>query len=222
LALSAVVTPTTAIISWTGPAGFHSNLASPVINPLNVSNTGYYDCYCTFNGCGRKDSIKATVNAMPGPIVSDTFICGNGVSINATYPNAINYLWSDGNTDSVHTLNTSGTYWITYTLSTSCIFTDTFHITIKENVLIDTLPNIVTPNNDNKNDFIDFGKYQFSTFQIDIYNRWGNKIFESSDPKCIWYPTCVDGTYFYIINYTIECGVEDKQKIRRGFITVIR
>jgi gliding motility-associated-like protein len=159
---------------------------------------------------------------MPGPIVSDTFICGNGVSINATYPNAINYLWSDGNTDSVHTLNTSGTYWITYTLSTSCIFTDTFHITIKENVLIDTLPNIVTPNNDNKNDFIDFGKYQFSTFQIDIYNRWGNKIFESSDPKCIWYPTCVDGTYFYIINYTIECGVEDKQKIRRGFITVIR
>ncbi len=222
LVLMAQPTPTTAVISWTGPAGFHSNLASPVINPLNVSNAGYYVCYCTLYGCGRKDSVKATINAMPGSIVSDTFICGNGVSINATYPHAINYLWSDGNTDSIHTLNTSGTYWITYTLSTSCIFTDTFHISIKEDVLVDTLPNIVTPNNDDKNEYIDFGKYQFSTLQIEIYNRWGNKIFESSDPKCIWRPTCVDGTYFYIINYTIECGVEDAKKTRRGFITVIR
>jgi gliding motility-associated-like protein len=89
-------------------------------------------------------------------------------------------------------------------------------------VLVDTLPNIVTPNNDNTNDFIDFGKYQFSSFQIEIYNRWGNKIFESIDPKCIWRPTCVDGTYFYILFYRIACGSENDLETRRGFITVIR
>lgn len=222
LVLSAVPTPTTAIISWTGPLGFQSNLTSPVIKPVTISNSGYYDCYCNLNGCIKKDSIKAIVNAMPGSMVSDTFICGNGVKINATYPNALNYLWSDGNTDSVHTLNTSGTYWVTYTLSTTCILTDTFHINIKENLFLDTIPNIVTPNNDNKNEFIDFGKYHFSTFQIDIYSRWGNKIFESSDPKCIWSPTCIDGTYFYIISYRIECGAENDLKTLRGFITVIR
>jgi hypothetical protein len=222
LILSAQATPTTAVISWTGPAGFQSNLAMPVIKPLNVSNTGYYDCYCTLNGCARKDSMLATINTMPGSVVNDTFICGNGVNINATYPNAINYLWSDGFNEAVHTVHASGTYWVTYTLSTTCVFTDTFSITIKENQLIDTLPNIVTPNNDNINDVIDFGKYHFSTFQIDIYNRWGNKIFESTDPLCVWQPVCVDGTYFYIISYSIACNTEDDLKTRRGFITVIR
>jgi len=222
LILSAVPTPTTAVISWTGPLGFQSNLTTPVIKPVTIANSGYYDCYSNLNGCVRKDSIKVLVNAMPGSMVSDTFICGNGVSINATYPKATNYLWSDGNTDSVHTLSTSGTYWVTYTLSTTCIFTDTFHISIKETLFTDTIPNIVTPNNDNKNEFIDFGKYQFSTFQIEIYNRWGNKIFESSDPRCIWSPTCVDGTYFYIISYRITCGAENDLKTLRGFISVIR
>ena len=222
LSLSAIATPTTASISWTGPGSYTSNLANPVISPVNVVNSGYYDCMTTLDGCTRKDSVKATINAMPGSIVSNTFICGNGITINATYPHAIKYVWSDGNTDSIHTLAVSGTYWITYMLSTSCIFTDTFHISIKENVLVDTLPNIVTPNNDNINDFIDFGKYQFTTFHIDLFNRWGNKIAESSDPKWIWYPTCVDGTYFYIIYYTIACGTEDDTHTRRGFITVIR
>ena len=131
-------------------------------------------------------------------------------------------LWSDGFSSSTHTISASGTYWITYTLSTSCIFTDTFHITIKENQLTDTLPNIITPNNDQINDVIDYGKYQFSAFQIDIYNRWGNKIFESADPACVWQPTCVDGTYFYIISYRMACGTEDDPKTRRGYITVIR
>lgn len=38
----------------------------------------------------------------------------------------------------------------------------------------------------------------------------------------IWYPGCVDGTYFYIISYTIACCVENDLKTLRGFITVIR
>jgi gliding motility-associated-like protein len=222
LILYAQPTPTNATIKWTGPAGFSSGLASPVIKPLTLANTGYYDCYCTLNGCTKKDSVKATVNALPASVVSDTFICGSGVSINATYPKTLKYLWSDGSTDSVHTIANSGTYWITYTLSTSCVFTNTFHIMIKEDQLTDTLPNIVTPNNDNKNDFIDFGKYNFSSMQIEIYDRWGAKIFESSDPRVIWRPDCTDGTYFYIISYRIACGSENDLKTLRGFITVIR
>jgi len=222
LVLYAQPTPTTATISWTGPAGFSSNSASPVIKPLTIANSGYYDCYCTLDGCTKKDSVKATVNALPPSMVSDTFICGSGVSINATYPKTIKYLWSDGSADSIHTISSTGTYWVTYTLSTSCIFTNTFHITIKEDQLTDTLPNIVTPNNDNKNDFIDFGKYNFSSMQVEIYNRWGNKIFESSDPHVIWRPECIDGTYFYIILYRIECGAENDLKTLRGFITVVR
>jgi hypothetical protein len=222
LSLSAVATPTNAVVSWTGPAGFSSNLAAPVIKPVGLSNSGYYDCYTTLNGCYRKDSIKATINPMPVATVSDTFICGNGVLINAAYPKAIKYLWSDGFSDSTHTLHSSGMFWVTYTLSTTCVFTDSFRITIKDDQLRDTLPNIVTPNNDNVNDVVDFGKYRFSTFEIQIFNRWGTKLFESSDPKWIWVPTCVDGTYYYFISYRINCGSENDLKTVKGFITVVR
>jgi len=84
------------------------------------------------------------------------------------------------------------------------------------------LPNIVTPNNDGINDFIDFGKFQFSTLQLEIYNRFGTTIFESNNPTCIWKPTVDDGTYFYTAQYSITCNSEKQTKTLKGFITVIR
>jgi len=84
------------------------------------------------------------------------------------------------------------------------------------------MPNIVTPNDDKINDEIDFGIYQFSSLQIEIYNRWGQKIFESSDPKGVWKPTVDDGTYFYTAQYKIDCGSDSQAKNLKGFITVIR
>ena len=84
------------------------------------------------------------------------------------------------------------------------------------------MPNIVTPNNDGINDFIDFSKYQFSTFQLEIYNRWGIKVYESTSPNCIWKPIEDDGTYFYSAQYIINCGIETQNKTLKGFITINR
>ena len=84
------------------------------------------------------------------------------------------------------------------------------------------LPNIVTPNQDDINDYIDFGKFQFSSLQVEIYNRWGTKVFESTNPACIWKPTEDDGTYFYTAHYQINCKDEIQIKSLKGFITLIR
>jgi gliding motility-associated-like protein len=84
------------------------------------------------------------------------------------------------------------------------------------------MPNIVTPNGDNINDEIDFSKLQFSELQIQIYNRWGQEIFESQDANAIWRPAGDDGTYFFTANYRIDCGAESQSKNIKGFITVIR
>ena len=84
------------------------------------------------------------------------------------------------------------------------------------------MPNIVTPNNDGINDFIDFSKYEFSTMQLFIFDRWGKTVFESNNPNTIWKPTENDGTYFYAMQFSIDCGIFSESKTVKGFITILK
>ncbi len=68
------------------------------------------------------------------------------------------------------------------------------------------LPNVFTPNGDGQNDlFTPFKPYRFvSRVEISIFNRWGNKVFETTDPDINWdgrdYKTGAllnDGLYLY-------------------------
>ncbi len=62
----------------------------------------------------------------------------------------------------------------------------------------------------------------FSSLQLEIFNRWGSRVFESTDPNCIWKPTEDDGTYFYTAQYQINCNNQTQSKSLKGFITLIR
>ncbi|MBS1647333.1 MAG: gliding motility-associated C-terminal domain-containing protein [Bacteroidetes bacterium] len=222
LILYAQTTPISALAHWQNLAGFNANANPAVFFPITTANSGYYYCYASLNGCTAKDSVKVIVNKRPNSVSTSTSVCVPPIILKASSPNALYYLWSDGSHDSIKTITASGTYWITYSLNSSCTFTDTFHIAINQNQFADSLPNIVTPNNDKINDYVDFGKYHFLTVQIDIYDRWGIKVFESSDVNAVWAPQCVDGTYFYIISYKEDCSSENNFETKRGFITVVR
>lgn len=74
---------------------------------------------------------------------------------------------------------------------------------------LDTIPNVFTPNGDNLNDkFKIDGTYDpcYDFLNVEIYNRWGQKVFESDEPLFEWDGTnlsgkdCPAGTYFVIIN----------------------
>jgi gliding motility-associated-like protein len=82
------------------------------------------------------------------------------------------------------------------------------------------LPNIITPNNDNKNDYFPLeisGNWQFT-----VMNRWGNLIYftdqdgaDSWNGKDDFGAVLNDGVYFYLIeNITNECR-------QQGTITII-
>ena len=52
------------------------------------------------------------------------------------------------------------------------------------------LPELITPNGDGVNDvFKVFTSCEMETYQLQIFNRWGQSVFESSDPSASW-----DGT----------------------------
>jgi len=55
------------------------------------------------------------------------------------------------------------------------------------------------------------------TFEMKIYNRWGERVFETTDINVSWNgkvnntgATCPEGTYFYIANYKFLFGEENE------------
>jgi gliding motility-associated-like protein len=77
--------------------------------------------------------------------------------------------------------------------------------------------NVVTPNGDGINDFVHVDGIEFyPNSKIQIFNRWGQRVYESSDYKNDWSPTMLEGGTYY-------CFVEifEKGKIE-GAIQVIK
>lgn len=208
----------------TGYSNYHWSTGATT-ESITVNTPGnYIVTVSNLKGCKTSDTVKVTYNTSPQiNTLKDTMLCGGqSVTYNAIYPNVTSYLWNDGFTFPVHTISIAGNYWVTYTLNTTCTSVDSFTVSLRKVKYLDAIPNIITPNNDGKNDFIDFSIYQFPNMQLDIYNRWGTKIFESSNPNCTWLPTCDDGTYFYVLAYTADCDVGGTTKTLKGFFTIVR
>ncbi|MFA6923898.1 MAG: gliding motility-associated C-terminal domain-containing protein [Bacteroidales bacterium] len=81
--------------------------------------------------------------------------------------------------------------------------------------------NITTPNSDGLNDIFKVKyKGEFSTFSMMIFNRWGVKLFETSDINSGWDArNHSDGTYYYIIKAK---ATDNKEYDFHGNVTVIR
>ncbi len=76
-----------------------------------------------------------------------------------------------------------------------------------------SLPNVITANGDGINDTLCFSPQGADYYHIEVVDRWGIPVFESSgcvtsNPVCIWTPptNITDGTYFYIIEFSNQCG----------------
>ncbi len=86
-----------------------------------------------------------------------------------------------------------------------------------------TIPNVFTPNGDGKNDVFRIDSLShYPGSKLEIYNRWGNLIYESSDYQNNWNGVsqqsnkkCSDGVYFYILN------LGTKKNSYKGFVQLL-
>lgn len=172
---------------------------------------------------GCKATIIQSVNVTPVPTASFIPIYNNtqslisDVSFSDYSTSPINWLWSFGNglvsnqQNPSTTYTANGTYTVSLTIADAFGCTSTFTAAVKiSNVVSEItqlIPNIISPNNDGKNDIwrLDFINIYFPTAEIAIYNRWGDQIFKSSGYSNAWdgsykgSPLPV-GAYFYTIN----------------------
>lgn len=129
----------------------------------------------------------------------------------------LDYLWSTGQTIASIEVYKQDYYWVKVYDNNNCSNSDTVFISVVQDDLFVT-SNILTPNNDGYNDYLEIsnlGKLGV-TIQIYIYNIRNEQIYQNSDYQNDWdgnnYPA---GSYFYLLKGT---GRRDKT----GTINILR
>ena len=189
-----------------------------------VYKPGQYYVTATLNNCSASDTIQITYRSIPyftlGP---DTFICkGSQLKLQPSVNTPSNYLWQDGSSASSFNVNEEGLYYLK--VFNECgSFSDS--IKIANNICNLNLPSAFTPNRDGLNDVFRV-KYAFPVkdFNMVIYNRWGEKIFESHNMSQGWNGTYKGilasmDTYVWFISLIDENG---RKETKYGSITLIR
>jgi gliding motility-associated-like protein len=89
------------------------------------------------------------------------------------------------------------------------------------------IPNVFTPNGDGKNDTYLVKVSGEELFELSIWNRWGGKVFETTDAKIGWNgkvnntgEESPEGTYYFILTYKLRG--QTVESVVRGTITLIR
>lgn len=187
------------------------------------------DYYATVNikGCVLTDTINVSLfNPFARILEHDTSVCHDvSVALHAiSFPEAI-YLWNDGSTQQQLLARTPGTYTV-YAKNVCGLFIDSVRIkTINCDCRV-LVPNAFSPNNDGINDRYEIRAdcSNLLTFEMYIYNRYGQQVFQSSNINTGWDGTFKGspadaGTYFFYLKYKASDteGVE-----RKGSIDLIR
>lgn len=173
--------------------------------------------------CNRIDSIKSVFNIINPTIFDlgdDKYLCPNSSLILNSNISAASYSWSSGQTSPNIYVNQTGAYTLEITNNGGCKTSDEIIVLQGENNL-QNFPNVITPNDDNANDFIDFKKFHFEEMEFILFDRWGKEHYRITNPDESLKPKdLINGTYYYIVTYKSNCT--GKHSTSKGFISVLK
>ncbi len=191
------------------------------------------------NNC--KSTVTQSVDITPRPIAKFIYINNSALSLGANITfidsskSAVSWFWDFGNGFTSNIQNPSANYLSNGTYTVGLTITDQFGCTssyfqvIKiTNIAAEVtqlIPNMITPNNDGKNDIwrLDFINVFYPEAEIEIYSRWGELLYRSVGYSNAWdgsykgNPLPV-GAYFYTINLN---DVNDT-KTYKGTVTILK
>lgn len=158
---------------------------------IEVAAAGTYSVtVSSSNACSG--STTATVVSYPAPTPSlegDTVIINDGNTTLTVVPAYNTYQWSNGATTAAIDVAAAGIYSVTVTNEQSCTGIDS--ISIMQQIISPVIiPTAFSPNNDGVNDEFRVFANNTTDFSCAIYNRWGQRVFESNNITLAW-----DGKY---------------------------
>lgn len=192
-------------------------------------------------GCRISDSFNSLITVKDKPRADFTFtpeepnVFNTTVDFTDNSQDAVGWLWYFGEEsirfeqNPTYTFQDTGVYLVSLIVRHESGCTDTITKPIDiEPIVTFHMPNAFTPNGDATNDIL-IGKGfvdGLSDFRYSIWNRWGEKIFETDDPYQGWNGTknnngqnSPSGVYVYDVHYVDPRG---KKQHLRGHATLIR
>ena len=202
---------------------------------LGPDSTTSYVVTATNPSCGSaEDSITVIVNPLPDITAGNDTLIGIGgeVTLFATSTSSgVNYQWVPeveecvtSNCDEVYDVPDQATVYVVYAIDANgCAYSDTVFVDI--NGYMDVfVPNIFSPNGDGHNDFLEVKGPRLFNYTIEVYDRWGKKIFVSNEQKDYWDGT-LNGkelppqTFVYMIKGETVLG---ERVVKEGNVSIIK
>ncbi len=191
---------------------------------FTVKSPGLYMVKATKGICTATDTVL--VNYRKKPVFSlgeDKQICkGDVLVLGVNLEDSYSYSWNNGSVSKTISVYQPGTYEMKATNECGT-FTDAVNVQWGGCRL--AVPNAFTPNNDGRNDIFKISQTEsLINFSMQVFNRWGQKVFQSTDQTRGWDGTfgnkiCEAGNYAYNIHYQ---DPEGKPVKLNGVVILIR
>ena len=232
--ISAGTTSTNSVTySWSTTNG--TILSGQNSSTATVGASGDYVVTVTdgLNGCTSSDTLSVSQSTVSAGF---TFNPNTGFApLDVIFTNqssgATGYSWSFGDngtataTDPNHTYQTSGTYTIVLIATAGPCADTAYGVIVVDESLSLAIPNVFTPNGDGTNDVFSITSTGIKEISLQIFNRWGQKLYSFTGPKAGWDgieengKKAPDGTYFYFVKAT---GFDGKEIEKQGTVNLYR
>ncbi|HIA37603.1 MAG TPA: gliding motility-associated C-terminal domain-containing protein, partial [Flavobacteriales bacterium] len=187
---------TNAFFSWVPSISLDS---STVSNPTAMpAATTTYAVTVTEGNCSAEDSVTISVNPLPVVSAGNDITIFAGTNVELMGSGGPGYLWSPSTGLSCTNCQSpiaspaeTTTYYLTVTDSYGCTATDSSTVFVEPiiaNVIF--VPNVFSPNHDGVNDILDVQASGYESLHLTVYDRWGEKVFETISADADW-----DGTF---------------------------
>jgi gliding motility-associated-like protein len=234
--LVAPLTATGSNISWYSDAALTHLVGSG--NTFNSGATGTTTYYVTetVNGCRSGAATAVTITIKPKPSAAFTANPTVGtapLTVNFTAGSGpATYSWTFGNGTHGSGNTASTVYDLTGMYTVICVATENgcvdstmAAIDVQEHFTV-SIPNIFTPNDDGVNDLFLVTGAGISDFSMEIYDRWGIKLFTSQlldegwNGRTMGGAPAAAGSYYYIIKLkNVNTG---ENKVYQGYLMLTR
>ncbi len=192
---------------------------------ITVAEGGIYFVEVVAGTCTGRDTVEV-LQAVEFDLSDSLIACPRAEVLLSIPIEGTAYQWVMGGTNRTQLVYGEGAYPFTVWDELNCPHLDTITVLPKDPDAFLFAPNAFTPDDDGRNDTFIITGYGEGITELLIFNRWGEKIYETGSPIRPW-----DGTfkgtpvkndvYVYRLEYNAEC-TPTEQVTKLGHVMVVR
>lgn len=211
---------------YTSPEGLVGYSVQPAIDTRQLGTRVYYVSQSQGPCESERVPMKVYVKYTPkDELLSSATMCERFPDTIGKQLPDVQFKWSNGYNFCCLTPTYEGLFRVA--VSNECgTYIDSVNVQFSACDTCIRMPNVFSPNSDGLNDlFKPIILCPVYNYHLAIYNRWGNKIFESSDPAAGWDgrskgALADNGAYVYSITY--KAGATGRPKTEQGQVILLR